>query len=312
MKFKNIQRIVLLSGLLIFASCLKESESDQKESILYGHQQIPSINRYMPQALLNAFGDDNLFFGDNPPILIPIDSSYACYVTSSMWLDAIIINEGDPFVWQDYPLPYHFENQYKFTFSEQHLGIANLSFEESQTTSSTTSTYNILKDNLQSFTAESIAPNFFKNGFDDPEVFRYAYIMGNNPNFTVYYYEVRNNKPNAGKDFKPLNAAILSGKLGYETISIPIDTIEIQQDSIHYDSIVYNTSQKLSYITNVKWGVETMKYFNQSSDLNELNNLLDNGNLPRSSNIMMMHCDTLYLLPTSKNKGNYIIFDPDL
>ena len=47
-------------------SCLKDDPANN-ETIFYAYQQIPNINDYMPQSLLLAMGENNLYYGDEPP-----------------------------------------------------------------------------------------------------------------------------------------------------------------------------------------------------------------------------------------------------
>ena len=66
MKKHLIRTIVFLSGLALLSSCMKNNPASNS-TVYYGYQQIPNINEYMPQRLLNAFGPQHLYFGDEPP-----------------------------------------------------------------------------------------------------------------------------------------------------------------------------------------------------------------------------------------------------
>lgn len=62
-------------GLLTFAlllltslsSCLKEGDSSS--ILLNDPQDIPLITEYLPEDLLQMFGEDNVHFGDQPPVM---------------------------------------------------------------------------------------------------------------------------------------------------------------------------------------------------------------------------------------------------
>lgn len=119
--------------------------------------------------------------------------------------------------------------------------------------------------------------------------------MGDDPYFTLYYYEVRKEQ----QQLQPLNAVILSGKVVYQPF--PIDTIKpdrITRDSIPndtinndppvHDSIVYDSIPQ--YLTEVKMGVKTLKYFPKN-----------NTQAPTIPDIIIKSFDTLFIKP-SKNR----------
>ena len=49
---------------LVVTSCLKEAD---KTILVNDPQDIPFITEYLPEDLLNLFGEENVFFGDQPP-----------------------------------------------------------------------------------------------------------------------------------------------------------------------------------------------------------------------------------------------------
>ena len=62
--FKHLFLTVLV--LLVMPSCLKEGN----ETILVNDpQDIPFITEYLPEDLLNLFGEENVYFGDQPPVI---------------------------------------------------------------------------------------------------------------------------------------------------------------------------------------------------------------------------------------------------
>ena len=52
--------------LLVMPSCLKEGE---KTILVHDPQDIPLITDYLPEDLLELFGEENVFFGDQPPVI---------------------------------------------------------------------------------------------------------------------------------------------------------------------------------------------------------------------------------------------------
>lgn len=55
-----------LSIFLALQSCLKEGD---KTILVNDPQDIPYITDYLPQDLLELFGEENVFFGDQPPVV---------------------------------------------------------------------------------------------------------------------------------------------------------------------------------------------------------------------------------------------------
>lgn len=65
MRYTITKRFVwmLVVGLSL-SSCLKEGD---KTILVNDPQDIPFITDYLPEDLLNLFGEENVFFGDQPP-----------------------------------------------------------------------------------------------------------------------------------------------------------------------------------------------------------------------------------------------------
>ena len=65
MRYTFTKRFVwmLVVGLSL-SSCLKEGD---KTILVNDPQDIPFITDYLPEDLLNLFGEENVFFGDQPP-----------------------------------------------------------------------------------------------------------------------------------------------------------------------------------------------------------------------------------------------------
>ena len=68
MKHNLIHRTALVFNALLvclaMTSCLKEGE---KTILVNDPQDIPFITEYLPEDLLNMFGEENVYFGDQPP-----------------------------------------------------------------------------------------------------------------------------------------------------------------------------------------------------------------------------------------------------
>ena len=147
-------------------------------------------------------------------------------------------------------------------------------------------------ENPPMFLSDTIAPVFFSDSTIDPEVLRHAYIMGKDSCFTLYYYEIRN----MAKRYYPMNAVILSGYLHteYDVYPSAIDTIVQTDTTFIYDSIPVNR-----YIHNIKWGMETMKYFpKNNSDQTALDAELSAGTQPVPGHVITRSIDTLHIRPT--------------
>lgn len=74
--------VMSLLALLAFSSCVKESDHS---SILFNDpQDIPFITDYFPDDLLEMFGEDHVFFGDQPPVVDMEFVSNHEYVATSL------------------------------------------------------------------------------------------------------------------------------------------------------------------------------------------------------------------------------------
>ena len=93
--------------------------------------------------------------------------------------------------------------------------------------------------------------------------------MGQDPYFTVFYYEIRDIK---SKGY-PLNAVIFTGKMDKETVVVT-DTVSHTSDTI-----------VKPVIKDLKWGIQTMKYGKESSSINQIIRL---GFLPTPGDLMML------------------------
>ena len=242
MKKNRIILSISLLGLTLFSSCLKD---EPETTIFYGHQQIPNINAYMPMRLLEAFGNENLHFGDNPP---QMEGNFLSVQRELHTFDTVHGSLWEPPV----PTP---QSDIFFNIFDQHLGVAQLDFTYTTDTvhnTTTQGTAEAMKSLLSAFVSDTIAPSYFKNGTEYSAAdFGSIYIMGKDPLFTAYYYELRDT------DEQPLYAVILSGKVASRQV--------IVQDTVNHTA---DTLQQ-TVLVDCKYGFEAMRYFGHfPNDLN--------------------------------------------
>lgn len=287
------------------ASCLKDDPESDPITTIYGHQNTPNINFYMPQELLEAFGGENLHYGQSPAFgMFPprlLDTVYAD--SNSMFRVSVVTTPDSHWEMQNATFPSVIADQeFYFEFHDQYLGLSGMNYykpmpgyyTEKSSTETTFETLSKDKDKLMKVfvndTLSPFVPRFFKDSTAyTSDVFNHVYIMGYDSVFTAYYYEVLDTK----EGYKPLNAVILSGEViedkpAYtETI---ITEIPVTADSVTYDTVVNHYAATKAAITNVRWGIETMKYLNPSDALTQQQ---ENGELPCPGDIIIMRCDTL-------------------
>ena len=263
--------MILLFGLALFSSCMKDDPKNN-ETVYYAYQQIPNINEFMPQRLLQNMGSSHLYYGDEPPRLEGL------YIADNIWITDIIKVPSSS--WRNTPTSIP-TPQY-FDFYEQHKGISKLRFKYPKGNvgeydyflekSETDSTDFLMQDEIQGFLDDTISPIYFKDGKLTEDDFRTVYVMGNDPYFTAFYYEIRDIKSKA----EPLNAVIFSGRVDKE--------ISVQTDTTNHttDTIVTNV------IKDLRWGIETMKYLNAGTSINQIIQL---GYLPTPGDIMLLKND---------------------
>ncbi len=73
---------VVLLVMMAFTSCLKEG--DHSSILLNDPQEVPLITDYLPQDLLEMFGEGNVNFGDQPPVIDMEFVSNHEYVATSL------------------------------------------------------------------------------------------------------------------------------------------------------------------------------------------------------------------------------------
>lgn len=267
MKKHLFRTLVFICGLALFTSCMKDDPKNN-ETVYYAYQYIPNINEFMPQTLLNAFSN-YLYYGDEPP---KIEGSF---VVDNIWITDAILSPGSPWMAPitSIPTPQYFE------FYEQHKGIAKLNFKYPKGTpsdytyfverSDPDSTYAVVTADPEFFINDTIAPSYFKNDNYKKEDFNTVYIMGNDPYFTVYYYEIRDIKSKA----QPLNAVIFSGRMDKE-ITVVNDTVNQVTDTV-----------VKPVIKDLKWCIETMKYYKEGTSISQIISL---GFLPSKGDAMIL------------------------
>lgn len=254
MKKHLINALAFICGLCLLSSCMK-NDPKQNSTVFYGHQHIPNINEYMPLRLLEAMGDENLFFGDEPPKL------EGCYLADSIVVTSVKPILGSHWIQGVGPI----QGIRQLRFQEQHFGISKFKYDffnyspQLNSTikvesSNTDSTFSLMSEYLDQFTSDSLTPIYFNSEFST-NVFNSVYIMGRDPYFTIFYYDTR--LPN---EFRPLYANIISGKADKETV-IEIDTVKGTTDTI-----------TRTMIKDLKWGIQTMKYFKGGSILDQILN----------------------------------------
>jgi hypothetical protein len=153
----------------------------------------------------------------------------------------------------------------KFQSPKGHEGQYDYFLEQS----STDDTHNFMSANTSWFVDDTISPIYFKEGKLESRDFNTVYIMGQDPYFTVFFYEIRDIKSKGS----PLNAVIFSGKMD-EEITVVSDTVNHTIDTI-----------VKPVIKDLRWGIQTMKYGQESSSINQIINL---GFLPTPGDLMML------------------------
>lgn len=272
MKKHFLSTTIVLFSLMLLSSCLKDDPA-HNETVYYGYQQIPNINEYMPQRLLEAFGDSHLYYGDEPP---KIEGKY---VINGFNCELNVIIDT---LWRPrtglLPVTDYYD------IFEQHKGIATYNFNrpyyaDPQMTqllfienSSIDSTCQFIAhgDRFQQFLDDSIAPSYFKNGNASRHDFENIYIMGNDPYFTAYFYEIRH----ISSKTEPLLAVIISGKVAKE-YTVETDTVNNVTDTIS------NTVLK-----DLRIGFQSMMYYNKENILYP--SLIANGSLPLPGNVWIL------------------------
>lgn len=272
MKKHILSTVLVLFGVVLLSSCLKNDPENNK-TIYYAYQHIPNINDYMPQRLLEAFGNEHLYYGDEPPKIEGKFLSNGYEFEKNVKIDTLWNPRTGILPAMDY-----------FVISEQHKGIATYDFKrpyyaDPQLTqlifiekSSIDSTYEYVNINgrFEQFIEDTIAPSYFKNGSPSKNDFKNIYIMGHDPYFTAYYYEIRD----ISSKTEPLHAVVMSGKVAKE-YTVHTDTVNNVTDTI-----------VSTILQDFRIGFQTMVYYNKENILYP--SLIANGSLPLPGNVWIL------------------------
>lgn len=270
MKKHLFRTILFLCGTMLLGSCLK-NDPKNNPTVYYAYQQIPNINEFMPQRLLFALGNEHLHYGDEPPKIEGV------FVADNVWVS--VVDTVPSSAWMQ-PANNAIPNPQYFEFFDQHKGIAKMRFKSPKgqagqydyfmEQSSTEMTDSVMtRSNIDAFVNDTISPIYFKEDKLESRDFRTVYIMGEDPYFTVFYYEVRDVKSKS----EPLNAVIFTGKMDKE-IQVVTDTVNHTSDTI-----------VRPVIKDLRWGIQTMKYYNETSSISQIIRL---GFLPTPGDLMVL------------------------
>lgn len=270
MKKHLFRTMLFLCGTMLLGSCLK-NDPKNNPTVYYAYQQIPNINEFMPQRLLFALGNEYLHYGDEPPKIEGV------FVADNVWVS--IVDTVPSSAWMQ-PANNAIPNPQYFEFFDQHKGIAKMRFKSPKgqpgqydyfmEQSSTQMTDSVMtRSNIDAFVNDTISPIYFKEDKLESRDFKTVYIMGEDPYFTVYYYEVRDVKSKS----EPLNAVIFTGKMDKE-IQVVTDTVNHTSDTI-----------VRPVIKDLRWGIQTMKYYNETSSISQIIRL---GFLPTPGDLMVL------------------------
>ena len=264
----SFSAFILIVVLGLFSACKKDNNHDPIEpDTPVVTEQIPPIDEYMPERLLQLFDSLNVLHrGDTPPTIT------GDFMTELMYISLIDKVPGSLYN----ILPGPMTGNYYYEMREQENDRLSLSFKkpigapESPSyfleKSDTDSTYIRIRDNTALFTDDPIAPSYFRSSKFKAEDFKHAYIIGNGDYFTLYFYEIRD----ISSGYLPLNAILISGKMSTDTEGNPI-------------------------IEDFWCGIENMKYYTESANLNLF---IQYGYLPTPGDIFIMQ-STIPLVQSS-------------
>lgn len=251
-----------------FSSCLKEefqknengeyvtdslgNKIPSDSTIIYITQEIPDINKFMPNTLLKHMDSMGaLHYGTRPPKIDGHFMADTLFILKTILMPEShyhnIMAEGDPR-----------PGKYGLTYQNQLWSVLNCEYSQLRQITSTQyyyecstddSTYHILHANFDKFKEYEMTPSYFKDENFNTDEFKNTYIIGNDSCFTSFFYQVIRNEipvalPFTPKDFRPIIANIISGK--------------------------YNKNENgLEYITEFFWGRQCIGYINTGIDLDK-------------------------------------------
>lgn len=226
-----------LSG--IFSSCLKEefqknengeyvtdslgNKIPSDSTIIYITQEIPDINKFMPDSLLKYMNQlGALHYGTEPPKIDGLFRADSLLVVKTVFMPES--QYGGPYGLHENDLRL---GDYELTFRNQLWSVLNCDYSQFfdpipsvyyyYECSTDDSTYHILHSNFDKFKEYETTPAYFKDESFNTDEFKNTYIIGTKPYFTMFFYQVVRNEippevtyhPN---DFHPIIANIISGK----------------------------------------------------------------------------------------------------
>ena len=183
----------LFATIFVFAaSCQKEDDTPATNQPLdYALQVIPDIHDVIPMDLLEALGEDHLYFGDNPPKL-SLDS------LGFVKKPAVIYD----FIKADSTSEYNLRvgepkfYTFCFRFSDQHRGIAKYDYKCQY--------------------IDTIYGGVYHEYYIEyANVTDSVFIMGDAPYFTAYFHQDRRKESSSSAivDYGVHEASVLSGKV---------------------------------------------------------------------------------------------------
>lgn len=230
--------ILVTAGLFLsnlFSSCLKEdylknengeyvtdslgNKIPSDSTIIYITQEIPDINKFMPDTLLKYMNKrEAIHYGTEPPKIDGLFMADSMFVTKTIFMPESHYHN----IAEDIPIG----SSYGLTFSNQLWSVLNCEYSRLlqpaeniyyYECSDDDSTYQLLHANFDKFKAYDMTPEYFKDDNFNTAEFKNTYIIGTKPYFTMFFYQVLRNEitislPFTPKDFRPIIANIISGK----------------------------------------------------------------------------------------------------
>ena len=250
--------LILLSLVLVggMTSCLKD---DSKSTVIYGSQEIPDINIFIPHHLIEYMGNGRIHYGDEPP---RISGNYQIndlvYQQVSYW-------NGIPHAHP--PYENNTAGNFYFTLFDQTKGIISSKYSsikpltlpdgtiysQYEEISNPDSTYAFFKNSFEPIASCPDRPVYFSGDDYDKNDFKHGYIIGDGSNFTIFYYDMAiniyaDNWPTT-RNKPTITANIISGKaVKYFELTPNVN------DSTRFDTVWKNR------IDNFCWGREIVGY----------------------------------------------------
>lgn len=267
-----------------FSSCLKDETTSS--TVIYGSQQIPNINKFMPSHLIEMMGSSRIHYGDEPPrfsghyqfdSLVYRQVRYENEALSQHPYNANNI-AGD--------FGFYFTDQVKCILSTRYVNVNPIInpidgsvYSQFTAMSNPDSTYHYFKNSFKPIATSPDKPIYFEGDIYEKDDFSHAFIIGSGNYFTIYYYDVTiqtydDNWPYSRNDFHRVTANIISGKLTKYSEIVPNAN----------DSTVMDTVSRYR-IDNFCWGKEDMGYFNEGTAIQLL---IESGGQPTPGDVAIL------------------------